>query len=103
MAATWNLRQIMGLSPATLYKLEEDVYATLNTMVYNTIFQLNEREDRHKVMDILKFEAPHLRFTHSTRQKLVTFMLRYIPYIYIDMYYSYSQIVYKKVWKIWKK
>lgn len=102
MAATWNLRQIMGLSPTVLYKLEEDVYASLNTMVYHTIYKLNEREDRHQVMDILKFEVPHLRFTHSARQKLVTFMIRFMPYLYIDAYYLYSQIVFKKVWKVWK-
>lgn len=103
MAATWNLRQIMGLSPATLFKLEEDVYTSFSMMVYHTIYKLNNREDRHKVMDILKFEAPHLRFTHNTRQKLVTFMLRYMPYLFIDIYYYYGQIVFRKVWKIWEK
>lgn len=99
MAATWNLRLIMGLSPATSYKLEEDVYTSFSMMVYHTINKLNKREDRHIVMDILKFEAPQLNFTHGTKQKLTSFMLRHMPYLYIDLYYFYGQIVFRKVWK----
>ena len=103
MAATWNLRQIMGLSPATLFKLEEDVYTSFSMMVYHTIYKLNNREDRHKVMDILKFEAPQLNFTHGIRQKWTSFMIKYMSYLYIDLYYLYGQMVFKKVWKIWEK
>ena len=102
MAATWNVRLIMGLSPATLFKLEEDVYETFKAMVYNTIY-LREREDRNRVVDILKIEAPQLNFTHGTRQKLTSFMLRHMPYLYFEMYYIFGQIVYRKKWKVWKK
>lgn len=103
MSATWNLRQIMGLSPTILYKIEDDVYTSFSMMVYHTIYKLNKREDRHKVMDILKSEAPQLYFTHGIRQKMTSFMLRYMPYLYIDFYFLYGQIVFRKVWKIWKK
>ena len=96
IAATWNLRYIMGLSSATLYKLEEDIYTSFSMMVYHTIYKLNEREDRHKVMDILKFEVPQLKFSHGFRQKLTSLMLRYKPYLYIDLYYHYGQIVFRK-------
>lgn len=103
MAATWNLRDIMGLASATLYKLEEDVFTSFSMMVYHTIFKLRNREERHQVMDILKFEAPQLNFTHGFKQKLTTYMLRHNPYLYIDIYYYYGLIVFRKVWKIWKK
>ena len=102
MAATWNIRQIWGLTPAALYKLEGNVYTAFKQVVYHTICKLNNREDRHKVMDILKFEAPQLNFTHGARQKMTSFMLKHMPYLFIDLYYLYGQIVYKKVWKIWK-
>ena len=102
MASTWNLRMIMGLSPATLYKLEEDVYASFRQMVYHTINKINDRDDRKKVIDILKSEAPQLYFSHGIRQKVTSFMLRYLPCLYIELYYIYSLIVFKKVWKIWK-
>ena len=103
MAATWNLRQIMDLSSTTLYKLEEDVYTSFSMMVYHTIYKLKKMRDRHKVMDILKSEVPQLNFTHGFRQKWTSFMIKYMPYIYIDLYYLYSQIAFRKVWKIWKK
>ena len=96
MAATWNLRQVMGLSSAILYKLEEDVYASFCNMVYHTIHNLKKRKDRNKVIDILKYEAPHLNFKHGFRQKLTTFMLRNWPYLYIELYYIYGQIIFKK-------
>ena len=96
MAVTWNLRQVMGLSSAILYKLEEDVYASFCNMVYHTIHNLKKRKDRNKVIDILKYEAPHLNFKHGFRQKLTTFMLRNWPYLYIELYYIYGQIIFKK-------
>ena len=103
MASTWNLRNLMGLSPATLYKLEEDVYEYFKCIVYHTIYRIHDREDRRKVMDIIKHEAPHLHFSHGFVQKVTSLMLRYMPYLYIEIYYIYGQIVYKKKWKIWKR
>ena len=103
MDATWNLRMIMGLSPDVLYKLEEDVYMNFTVMVYHTIYMLKKRGDRHKVFDILKFEAPQLDFTHGTKQKVTSFMIRHLPYLYIDLFYLYGQLVYRKVWKIWAR
>ena len=59
--------------------------------------------DRKEVIDILKYEAPQLNFTHGFRQKLTSFMLRNVPYLFIELYYLYGKIVYRNVWKIWKK
>lgn len=103
MAATWNLKQTMKLSPTASYKLEADVYTSFSMMIYHTICKLNKREDRHKVIDTLKSEAPQLKFTQGLRQKMTSIMLRYFPYLYIDIYYIYGQIVLKKVRNIWKK
>lgn len=103
MASTWNLRTIMGLSPAVLYKLEEDVFASFSMMVYHTIYSIHNKNDRKEVMDILKFEAPHLKFTHGIKQRVATFMLRRMPYTFIELYYLYGQIVFRKAWQIWKK
>ena len=103
MSATWNLKHTRGLSHAALYKLEEDVYTSFCMMVYHTIYKLNKKEDRHKVIDILKSEAPQLFFTHGIRQKLTSIMLHYMPYTFIDLYYIYSLIKFRKIWKLWKK
>ena len=96
MASTWNLRQVMGLSPETLYKLEEDVYTTFSLMMYHTIYKIRSRKDRRKIIDILKYEAPQMYFTHNTRQKLISYMLRHFPYLYMELYYLYGQMAYRK-------
>lgn len=99
MSSTWNLRHTMELAPATLYKLEENVYTSFCMMVYHTIYSIKTRRERRKVMDIMKFEAPQLRFTHGLRQKTVSFMLQHTPYLFIELYYIYGQIVFRKKWK----
>lgn len=103
MAATWNLRMTMGLTPVARFKLEEDVYASFKTMVYHTIYKIRNRKDRKSVVDILKFEAPQLNFTHGIRQKTTSFLLKHMPYLYLELYYIYGQIAFRKVWKIWKR
>lgn len=99
MAATWNLRQIIGLTPDTLYKLEEDVYTSFNTMIYHTIYSIKKRKERKQVMDILKYEVPQLNFTHGIRQKVISFMVRYVPYLYVELYYLYGKIAFLKARK----
>ena len=99
MAATWNLRQIIGLTPDTLYKLEEDVYTSFNTMIYHTIYSIKKRKERKQVMNILKYEVPQLNFTHGIRQKVISFMVRYVPYLYVELYYLYGKIAFLKARK----
>lgn len=103
MSSTWDLRQIAGLSPAARYKLEEDVYASFRAMIYHTIYSLKKRSERRQVIDILKKEAPQLHFTHGASQKLTTFMIRHLPYLYVELYYLYGQFMFRKIWKVWKK
>lgn len=103
MASTWNLRTILGLSSATLYKLEEDVFASFKAMVYHTIYKIHSREDRKEIVNILKSEAPQLYFTHGFVQRATSFMLRHFPNLYFELYYLYGQIAFRKVWKIWKR
>ena len=38
IANTWKLRQINGLSPEVLYKIEEDVFASFSVMIFRTLY-----------------------------------------------------------------
>lgn len=95
IGATWNLRNLDGLSSRQLYKLEEDIFASFSTLIYRTAYGIKKLSDRNNIMDFLKTQAPNLNFTHGIRQKCTTFMFNHIPYLYINAYYFYSQIVYK--------
>lgn len=99
IGATWQLRTLEGLSSIQLYKLEDDVFASFSTLIYRIIYSVKKRSDRNHMMDFLKAQAPHLNFTHGFRQKCTTFMFHHMPYLFINVYYIYAQIAYKK----WRK
>ena len=102
IALTWRLRQIEGLSSDILYRLEENVYITLRTMIYHTMHSIKEKNDRYVLMNYINFQAPDLNFTHSIEQRLITFMIKKTPHLFINLYYHYAQIVYKNRKNTWK-
>ena len=95
IALTWKLRLIEGLSSDLLYKLEEDVYISFRTIIYHTLHGIKEKKDRYALMDYINFQAPDLNFTHSIRQRLITFMVKRMPHLFINFYYLYAQLPYK--------
>ena len=103
IALTWKLRQMEGLSSRLQYKLEENVYLSFRTMIYHTLYCIKKKNDRSALTDYINFQAPDLNFTHSIQQRLITFMVKRMPHLFINLYYQYAQIVYKKRYKIWKK
>jgi hypothetical protein len=96
IALTWKLRQIEGLSSDLLYKLEDNVYISFRAMIYHTLHSIEEKKDRDVLINYINFQAPDLNFTHSIQQKLITFMVKKMPHLFINIYYQYAQIVYKK-------
>ena len=95
IALTWKLRQIEGLSSDLLYKLEENVYISFRTMIYHTLHCIKDKNDRYLLMNYVNFQAPDLNFNHSIQQRLITFMVKRMPHLFINLYYQYAQIVYK--------
>ena len=95
IALTWKLRQIEGLSSDLLYKLEENVYISLRTIIYHTLHSIKEKNDRYALMDYVNFQAPDLNFTHSIQQRVITFFIKKMPHLFINLYYRYAQIAYK--------
>ncbi len=96
IAITWKLRQIEGLSSNLVYKLEDNVYISFRTMLYDILHSIKGKNDRYVLMNYINFQAPDLNFTHSIQQKLITFMVKKMPHLFINIYYQYAQIVYKK-------
>lgn len=93
---TWNLRQIEGLSSDMLYKLEENVYISFRTMVYHTIHLLKHKKDRNEIMDYINIHASDLSFNHGIQQRFITLMIKRMPHLFINLYYQYAQIAFKK-------
>jgi glycosyltransferase involved in cell wall biosynthesis len=95
IALTWKLRQMEGLSPNLLYKIEENIYISLRLIIYHTLHGIKEKNDRYALIDYINFQAPDLNFTHSIQQRLITMMIKKMPHFFINLYYHYTQIVYK--------
>lgn len=94
IALTWQLRQIEGLSSDLLYKIEENVYISFCTMIYDTLHSIKEKKDRYALMDYVNFQAPDLDFNHNIRQRMTTFMIKKMPHFFINIYYQYAKIAY---------
>ena len=95
IALTWKLRQIEGLSSDLLYKLEENTYISFRTMIYHTLYSIKDKNDRYALIDYINFQAPDLNFTHNIQQRVITFMVKIMPHIFINLYYIYAQIAFK--------
>ena len=91
------------LSSELLYQLEENVYLSFRLMIYHTLHVFKDKNDRSALTDYINFQAPDLNFNHNIEQRLITFMVKRMPHLFINLYYQYAQIVYKKRYKIWKK
>lgn len=95
IALTWRLRQIEDLSSDIVYKLEENVYISLRTMIYHTLHSIKLKKDRYALINYLNFQAPDINFTHGIRQRLTTIMIKKMPHLFINVYYLYAQIRYE--------
>ena len=93
---TWNLRKTDGLSSDMLYKLEEDVYISFRLLIYNILGFCKQKSEREGLMDYLNIHAPDLNFTHSFLQRLITMMIKRMPHTFINLYYKYAQIAFRK-------
>ena len=101
---TWHLTQKEGISLTTRYKLEEDIYALYKVMIYNTLHCIRNPSERKGVITSLIIETPNLKFTHSLWQRATTFMIRKMPFLYIESYYLYYQLICRKkiLHTLWK-
>lgn len=97
IGSTWNLSKMPSLSAEARYKVEDDVYHSFCTMMFHTVYAIEKTSERIQILQILKKEAPDLNFRHGFFQKLTTFMYRYLPIHYLEAFYLYYQISYKRV------
>ena len=101
IALTWKLRQIENLSSDIIYKLEEDVYISLRTMIYHTLHTIKQKKDRYALINYVNFQAPEIYFSHSFKQRLTTMMIKKTPHLFINAYYIFNKI--KRKYYTWKK
>lgn len=99
IAKTWELRQLKELPADIKYKLEENLYFLLYSLVYKTIHSINKLSERNETIDFLMDTIPQLHFNHTIKQRITTMMVKYWPHLFINILYFYAQIVYGKFYK----
>ena len=92
IAKTWELTHLRGLSSKVQDKLRDDIYISFSLMIWLTIHKLNNESDRIEAIDFMKKQAPDLWFTNGIKQQFESYMYRYLPHLYIHLWYIYTVI-----------
>lgn len=93
IAKTWELTRISELTPAMQKKLRNDVYTSFSFMICSTSHAMNNSSEREEIIDFLKKLAPDLNFNEDFKQKMITFMYRTMPHLYIHLRHYYGRII----------
>lgn len=93
LAKTWELTRLDGLSSSTQFKLRQNVYNSFSLLVWITTNQIKNASERKEVLDFLKQQAPDLWFSNGKKQRLVSFLYKYLPHTYIHIRYLYATFV----------
>lgn len=93
LAKTWELTRLDGLSSSTQFKLRQNVYNSFSLLVWITTNQIKNASERKEVLDFLKQQAPDLWFSNGKKQRIVSFLYKYLPHTYIHIRYLYATFV----------
>lgn len=92
IAKTWELTYLDNLSPIVQNKLKEDVYTSFSAIIWIITHKIDKSSDRIEIFDFLKQQVPNLCFRNGTKQKIVSFMYRRLPHLFIHIRYLYDTI-----------
>lgn len=92
IAKTWELTRLEGLSIKIQAKLREDVYSSFSMVIWIIVHKIHNFSDRIDIIDFLKQEAPDLWFRNGAKQKVESFLYRYMPHSFIHLRYLYALI-----------
>lgn len=90
---TWKLTHMKGLKPHVMNKLQDDIFTSTSVMMWCTSHVTKNAKERKRVMDFLKEQAPDLNLTHGAKQRITTFMIRWMPHTFVHCRYFYDTVI----------
>lgn len=93
IANTWKLTNCGRFSPDVYSKLCEDVWISFSALICLTCHDIQVKKDRYEVIDFLRKNAPNLYFVNGKKQKLYSFLFRYMPHSLLRFRYVYGLII----------
>jgi glycosyltransferase involved in cell wall biosynthesis len=94
----WKLSLLDKLTPSIKEKMHDDIYQTVSTLVSRLTYELKDKNKSIEIIDYLKTVAPELRFHHGAKQRLISFLLRYMPHTYIRLRFMYAKYFERKLY-----
>ena len=89
---TWELSHTEGLTPEIMKKLQNDVFTSLSVMLWCTSHVTKTVKEREQVLNFLKEKAPDLNLTNGIKQRITTFMIRWMPHTFVHCRYVYDTL-----------
>ena len=94
----WNLSNLDTLAPRIKERMRDYVYLTVSSLVCRLTYELKDKNKSIEIIDYLKTVAPGLKFHHGTKQRLISFLLRYMPHTYIRLRFMYAKYFERKLY-----
>lgn len=94
----WNLSNLDTLKPSVKERMREYIYITVSTLVCRLTYELKDKNKSIEIIDYLNTVAPELKFHHGTKQRLITFLLRYMPHTYIRLRFMYADLFERRLY-----
>ena len=94
----WNLSNLNTLKPRIKEKMHDYIYMTVSSLVCRLTHELKDKNKSIEIIDYLNTVAPELRFHHGTKQRLISFLLRYMPHTYIRLRFMYAKYFERKLY-----
>ena len=82
IASTWKLRNIEGLSPQVMKKLNNDIFASFKLLIYLMLYGLQNAKDRDEIYSFLRSKVPDIEFSDGYIQKITSFLFNSSPHFY---------------------
>ena len=101
ISKTWELTKEESLNEQQIMKIQNDTFIHYSMLIYSlTSCQTITRAEKTDVLYHLKKLIPDLSFNNSEKQRIVTFLYKRIPSVYMTLRILYTDFLQDLFWAI---
>ena len=79
----WHLKEKLSMTDSQLLKLNDTIFVTFSVEMWYLTSEKEVYTFRKEIVRDLKKRVPDLRFTNGRKQRLTSFLFKYVPYQYL--------------------